>query len=238
MHSGLQKLWPPRCHLWSVGRLSESGRSPEAPCWGSFPFWSLPFFMFLLIPFEHSPIRVHHFSLFHWLSHDFLSHRVPSLPTFRGPPHDFLSHRVPDFSHSDDFLKSFSSTSHDTAHFLMTSSSLSPLQGITPLTFSIFPLDKYPYGVYIITRIVIPLQGINPNNPLTLRKESYLCPIIIVIKTRQIPIFPQTQCLAIPHPINHRSVPAAVWSTQTVQRLTARNLSTAWNVSRDRYGES
>ena len=108
------------------------------------------------------------------------------------------------------FLKSFSSTSHDTAHFLMTSSSLSPLQGITPLTFSIFPLDKYPYGVYIITRIIIPLQGINPNNPLTLRKESYLCPIIIVIKTRQIPIFPQTQCHAIPHPINHRSVPAAV----------------------------
>ena len=49
----------------------------------------------------------------------------------------------------------------------MTSSSLSPLQGITPLTFSIFPLDKYPYGVYIITRIIIPLQGINPNNPLT-----------------------------------------------------------------------
>ena len=163
--------------------------------------------MFLLIPFEHSPIRVHHFSLFHWLSHDFLSHRVPSLPTFRGPPHDFLSHRVPDFSHSDDFLKSFSSTSHDTAHFLMTSSSLSPPRVITPprshylcqtfpltrsptLTFSIFPLDKYPYGVYIITRIVIPLQGINPNNPLTLRKESYLCPIIIVIKTRQIPIFP------------------------------------------------
>lgn len=176
--------------------------------------------MFLLIPFEHSPIRVHHFSLFHWLSHDFLSHRVPSLPTFRGPPHDFLSHRVPDFSHSDDFLKSFSSTSHP------------------PLTFSIFPLDKYPYGVYIITRIIIPLQGINLNNPLTLRKESYLCPIVIVIKTRQIPIFPQTQCHVIPHLINHRSVPAAVWSTQTVQRLTAGNLSTAWNVLRDRYGES
>ena len=176
--------------------------------------------MFLLIPFEHSPIRVHHFSLFHWLSHDFLSCWVPDLPTFRGLLYDFLLCKSLHRSLFDDFLKSFSSTSHP------------------PLTFSIFPLDKYPYGVYIITRIIIPLQGINPNNPLTLRKESYLCPIIIVTKIRQIPIFPQTQCLAIPHPINHRSVPAAVWSTQTVQRLTARNLSTAWNVSRDRYGES
>ena len=137
-----------------------------------------------------------------------------------------------------DFLKSFSPTSHYTTHFLMTSSSLSLPQVITSLTFSIFPLDKYPHGVYIFIKVIIPIWGIYPNNPLTLRKESYLCPIVIVIKTRQIPIFPQTQCHVIPHLINHRSVPAAVWSTQTVQRLTAGNLSTAWNVSRDRYGES
>ena len=131
--------------------------------------------MFLLIPFEHSPIRVHHFSLFHSLSHDFLSHRVPSLPTFRGPPHDFLSHRVPDFSHSDDFLlckslhrslfddflKSFSSTSHDTAHFLMTSSSPS-LPQVTHLSLFLYslltntlmgyilsPESSYPYRVFI-----------------------------------------------------------------------------------------
>lgn len=194
--------------------------------------------MFLLIPFEHSPIRVHHFSLFHWLSHDFLSHRVPSLPTFRGPPHDILLHKSLNLSVFVDFLKPFSSTSHNTSQIPLSLPDLSPHQVTHLLTFSIFPLDKYPYGVYIITRIIIPLQGINPNNPLTLRKESYLCPIIIVIKTRQIPIFPQTQCHAISHPINHRSVPAAVWSTQTVQRLTAGNLSTAWNVSRDRYGES
>ena len=133
----------------------------------------------------------------------------------------------PVYLHFVDFYMTFSSTSHYTTHFLMTSSSLSPPRVITPprshylcqtfpltrsptLTFSIFPLDKYPYGVYIITRIIIPLQGINLNNPLTLRKESYLCPIIIVIKARQIPIFPQTQCHVIPHLINHRSVPAAV----------------------------
>ena len=110
--------------------------------------------------------------------------------TFWWLPQVFLSHKSLHHSLFDDFLKSFSSTSHYISHFLMTFSSLSPLQGITPLTFSIFPLDKYPYGVYIITRIIIPLQGIYPNNPLTFRKESYLCPIIIVIKTRQIPIFP------------------------------------------------
>ena len=133
----------------------------------------------------------------------------------------------PVYLHFVDPLMTFSPTGYPIFLIPMTSSSLSLPRVITPprfhylcqtfpltrsptLTFSIFPLDKYPYGVYIITRIVIPLQGINPNNPLTLRKESYLCPIIIVIKARQIPIFPQTQCLAIPHPINHRSVPAAV----------------------------
>ena len=76
--------------------------------------------------------------------------------------------------------------------------------------FCNLPIDKYPYGVYIITSIIIPHEGIKSNNLPPFRKESYLCPIIIVIKTRQIPIFPQTQCLAIPYPINHRSVPAAV----------------------------
>ena len=74
----------------------------------------------------------------------------------------------------------------------MTSSSLSLPQVITPLTFSIFPLDKYPHGVYIFIKVIIPIWGIYTNNPLTLRKESYLCPIIIVIKTRQMPILPQT----------------------------------------------
>ena len=34
----------------------------------------------------------------------------------------------------------------------------------------------------IITRIIIPLQGIYPNDTLTFRKESYLCPIVIVRK--------------------------------------------------------
>ena len=139
--------------------------------------------MFLLIPFEHSPIRVHHFSLFHWLSHDFLSHRVPSLPTFRGPPHDFLSHRVPDFSHSDDFLMTFSpagypiylhfvdfymtfsSASHYTAHFLMTSSSLSPPRVITPLRShylsQTFPLTRSPTPhIFYIPSWQIPLWGI------------------------------------------------------------------------------
>ena len=135
--------------------------------------------MFLLIPFEHSPIRVHHFSLFHWLSHDFLSHRVPSLPTFRGPPHDFLSHRVPDFSHSDDFLMTFSpagypiylhfvdfymtfsSASHYTAHFLMTSSSpslpqvthrshfLYSLLTNTLMGYILLPESSYLYRVFI-----------------------------------------------------------------------------------------
>ena len=116
----------------------------------------------------------------------------------------------PVYLHFVDLLMTFSPTGYPIFLIPMTSSSLSPLQSITPLTFSIFPLDKYPYGVYIITRIIIPLQGIYPNDTLTFRKESYLCPIVIVIKTRQLPIFPQTQCHVIPHPINHRSVPAAV----------------------------
>ena len=96
----------------------------------------------------HSPIRVHHFSLFHWLSHDFLSHRVPSLPTFRGPPHDFLSHRVPDFSYSDDFLKSFSSTSHNTSQIPLSLPDLSPHQVTHPHIFYI-PSWQIPlWGIY------------------------------------------------------------------------------------------
>ena len=219
--------------------------------------------MFLLIPFEHSPYCSHVISR-EVFCHEY--GKIPSpkviwngfwpsccerseqqhIPLSESTIfHCFIDFLMtfsptgyPVYLHFVDPLMTFSPTGYPIFLIPMTSSSLSLPQVITSLTFSIFPLDKYPHGVYIFIKVIIPIWGIYPNNPLTLRKESYLCPIIIVTKIRQIPIFPQTQCLAIPHPINHRSVPAAVWSTQTVQRLTARNLSTAWNVSRDRYGES
>ena len=147
--------------------------------------------------------------------------------SFRWLPQVFLSRWVPNFSHSDDFLKSFSPTgypvylhfvdllmafsptSHNTSLISLSLPDLSPPQVITPLTFwwlsqdflltrsptshfFIFSLDKYPSGVYIIISIIIPHKGIKSNNLPQFRKEPYLCPIVIVIKTRRIQIFPQT----------------------------------------------
>ena len=151
----------------------------------------------------------------------------------------------PVYLHFVDSYMTFSSASHYTSHFLMTSSSLSPPQAIPPLVFrglphdflshesprhpdSITPAKSFPspghppltflYSLLTNTLMgyILSPESLYPHRVLIQiihshqKGDSYLCPIVIVIKTRQLPIFPQTQCHVIPHPINHRSVPAAV----------------------------